>query len=77
MALHHSRHQVLLGILAPMLLARPIAAAIGARRVGEAGRSVSRFALAATVAAALAIGGARLMAPIEPSGRRDGARLRA
>ena len=30
MALQHSRHQVLLGIVAPMLLARPIAAAIGA-----------------------------------------------
>ena len=29
MALQHSRHQVLLGILAPMLLARPIAGAIG------------------------------------------------
>ena len=38
MALQHSRHQVLLGILAPMLLARPIAAAIGAGRVGEEGR---------------------------------------
>ena len=35
MALQHSRHQVLLGILAPMLLARPIAAAIGAGRIGE------------------------------------------
>ena len=42
MALQHSRHQVLLGILAPMLLARPIAAAIGAgqrRRRGTAGRA--------------------------------------
>jgi hypothetical protein len=65
MALHHSRHQVLLGILAPMLLAEPIAAAIGARRVGEEGRSAARLALAATVAAALAIGGARLMARID------------
>jgi hypothetical protein len=65
MALHHSRHQVLLGILAPMLLAGPIAAAVGARRIGEEGRSVARLALAATVAAALAIGGARLMASID------------
>jgi hypothetical protein len=70
MALQHSRHQVLLGILAPMLLARPIAAAIGAERLGEEGRRVARIALTATVAAALAIGGARLSAPIE---RTDGA----
>ena len=60
MALQHSRHQVLLGILAPMLLARPIAAAIGMGRAGEEGRRVARIALTATVAAALAIGGARL-----------------
>ncbi len=43
MALHHSRHQLLLGILAPMLLARPIAAAIGARacwRRGAARRAL-------------------------------------
>ena len=70
MALQHSRHQVLLGILAPMLLARPIAAAIGMGSAGEAGRRIARIALTATVAAALAIGGARLIAPIE---RTDGA----
>jgi hypothetical protein len=65
MALQHSRHQVLLGIVAPMLLARPIAAAIGAGRVGEGDWGIARVALTATVVAALAIGGARLMAPIE------------
>jgi hypothetical protein len=65
MALQHSRHQVLLGIIAPMLLARPIAAAFGAAPVGEEARRVARIALQATVAAALAIGAARLMAPIE------------
>ena len=70
MALQHSRHQVLLGILAPMLLARPIAAAIGMGSAGEEGRWIARIALTATVAAALAIGGARLIAPIE---RTDGA----
>src|SRR5271170_343527 len=70
MALQHSRHQVLLGILAPMLLARPIAGAIGMGSAGEEGRGVARVALTATVAAALAIGGARLIAPIE---RTDGA----
>ena len=70
MALQHSRHQVLLGILAPMLLARPIAAAFGAAPVGEERRLVARTAVFASLAAALAIGGARLMAPIE---RTDGA----
>jgi hypothetical protein len=70
MALQHSRHQVLLGILAPMLLARPIAAAIGMGRAGEEGRRIARIALTAIVAAALAIGGMRLIAPIE---RTDGA----
>ncbi len=70
MALQHSRHQVLLGIVAPMLLARPIAAAIGAAPVGEERRRVARIALAGTFAAALAIGGARLTAPIA---RTDGA----
>ena len=70
MALQHSRHQVLLGIIAPMLLARPIATAIGAGAIGEERRRVARVAMAATVASALAIAGARLMAPIE---RTDGA----
>ena len=45
MALQHSRHQVLLGIIAPMLLARPIAAAFGAAPVGEERRLVARTAL--------------------------------
>ena len=70
MALQHSRHQVLLGILAPMLLARPIAAAIGAVSAREEMRRVARIAFSATAAAALVIGSARLMAPIEPT---DGA----
>jgi hypothetical protein len=70
MALQHSRHQVLLGIVAPMLLARPIAAAIGANRRSEERRRVARIALTATAAASIAIGGARLIAPVE---RTDGA----
>jgi hypothetical protein len=70
MALQHSRHQVLLGILAPMLLARPIAAAIGAESAGEEWRRVARIALSATVAAGMAIGVVRLVLPIE---RADGA----
>jgi len=70
MALEHSRHQVLLGIIAPMLLARPIASAFGAAPIGDEWRRVARVALPATVAAVLAIGAMRLAAPIE---RTDGA----
>jgi hypothetical protein len=66
MALQHSRHQVLLGILAPMLLARAIAAAIRAGRPGEEWRRIGRIALSATVAAALAVSAVRLLTPIEP-----------
>jgi hypothetical protein len=70
MALQHSRHQVLLGILAPMLLARPIGSAIGAGSVGEeTRRQVARIAFSATAVAALVTGAARLMAPIEPTDR--------
>ena len=70
MALQHSRHQVLLGIIAPMLLARPIAAAVGARSANGEWRSIARLALTATVAATMAIGVVRLLTPIE---RIDGA----
>jgi hypothetical protein len=67
MALAHSRHQALLGILAPMLLAQPIARAVGAGALGDERREAARIAIVATVAAALALGAARLMAPIERS----------
>ena len=70
MALQHSRHQVLLGILAPMLLARPIASAIEARRAAEPIARIARIAFSATAVVALAIAVARLIAPIEPT---DGA----
>jgi hypothetical protein len=70
MALQHSRHQVLLGIIAPMLLARSIAAAIGAKSDGGEWRRVARVALSATVAAITAIGVVRLLMPIEQT---DGA----
>jgi hypothetical protein len=69
MALQHSRHQVLLGILTPMLLARSIAAAIRAERPREDWWRVAGVALPATVAAMLAIGGVRLLSPIEPIDR--------
>ena len=71
MALQHSRHQALLAILAPMLLARPIAAAVGGRpyRRGSAGGWL-RPALTATIERRRSRSGpARLSAPI---GRVDG-----
>src|SRR5277367_5638118 len=61
MALQHSRHQALLAILAPMLLAKPIAAAIDGAPTAEERRRVTQTALAVAVAAALAIGAARLI----------------
>jgi hypothetical protein len=65
MALQHSRHQALLGILAPMLLAKPIAAAIGGGSFVDERRRVAATAIAATVAGALMIASVRLLAPIE------------
>ena len=66
MALQHSRHQALLGILAPMLLARPVAAAVGAGAIAGERRRAATIAVAATLAGALMIATARLLAPIEP-----------
>jgi hypothetical protein len=63
-ALEHARHQLLLGILAPMLLARPVAGAIG-QPTGQDRRPIAPIALAATLIACLAVGVARLAAPIE------------
>ena len=65
MALQHSRHQALLGILAPMLLAKPIAAALGGGSFADERRRVATTAIAATVAGVLAIAAARLLAPVE------------
>ena len=64
MALQHSRHQMLLGILAPMLLAGPIAAAVGGGRIVGDWRRVAGTALTVDFRAALALGGARLLKPI-------------
>jgi hypothetical protein len=63
MSLQHMRHEMLLAVVAPMLLARPIAEALDARApVPPAGRGVALAALAL----ALALTGARLAAPIVP-----------
>jgi hypothetical protein len=64
MALEHARHAQLLGLIAPMLLARPIAGAIGAARPGEECADVTRTALAASLAAVLALGILRLAEPL-------------
>jgi hypothetical protein len=61
---------VLLGILVPMLLARPIAAAFGAEPRSDERAQVARIAVVATLVAPLAVGAMRLIAPIE---RTDGA----
>jgi hypothetical protein len=65
MALQHSRHELLFGIIGPMLLAGPVAEAIGAARASEDWGRVARVALTASLAAALAIGALRLFTPIE------------
>ena len=69
MALQHARHAQLLGLVAPMLLARPIADAIGAPRPRGAPPDVARVALTASVVAALAISALRIA---EPVARVDG-----
>jgi hypothetical protein len=69
MALQHARHAQLLGLVAPLLLARPIADAIGAPRPRGAPPDVARVALTASVVAALAISALRIA---EPVARVDG-----
>ena len=68
MALAHVRHMQLLGLIAPMLLARPIAEAIGARAPAGV-RPAARIALAVSLAGALVVAGLRLAHPIA---RTDG-----
>jgi hypothetical protein len=63
MALAHIRHTQLFGLIAPMLLARPIAGAIGAHPPKDV-RPVARTALAACLAVALALAALRATAPI-------------
>ena len=69
MALQHSRHQTLLGVLAPMLLAGPIAAAIGAKSAGGEWRRAARVAVPAAVVAGMVIGVLRLTMPVEKTDR--------
>jgi hypothetical protein len=63
MSLQHARHEMLLAILAPMLLAEPIARALGAPAAAPAPR-LTRAPLLAAAAVALLLAGARLALPI-------------
>jgi hypothetical protein len=63
LSLQHARHEVLLAMLAPMLLAEPIARALGSARRAPAAR-LRGAPLIAAAAVALALSGARLALPI-------------
>jgi hypothetical protein len=66
LSLSHARHEMLLAVVAPMLLARPIAGALNAP--AETPRYDPRLALAGVVAAVLALGAGRLaLAPPLPA----------
>jgi len=68
MALAHVRHAQLLGLLGPMLLAAPIAAAVGAQPPNAAERGQARrVAIVAGIAAALAMCAIRVVAPVDRS----------
>jgi len=70
MSLQHSRHQMLLAVIGPMLLAGPLAEALAAGKVRPAGGSAAGRGWAlACAAAALVLAGARAALPI---GRVDG-----
>ena len=62
LSLQHARHELLLAIVAPMLLAQPIARAIGAPAASAP--RLTRPALLAAAAVALLFTGARLALPI-------------
>ena len=65
MALQHARHAQLLGLIAPMLLAKPMAKAIGAAPSGDAWRRAARAALAVSCAGVVGLGFLRLAEPVE------------
>jgi len=62
MSLQHARHEMLLAVLAPMLLARPISEAL---QVGPPGKPASRRLTLAFVAATVALAGVRLALPVK------------
>ena len=64
MALQHARHEQLLGLIGPMLLAKPIAVALRCAPPDGDRRRVAHAALAASLLAGLAMGAVRLAAPI-------------
>ena len=64
MSLQHARHELLLGVIAPMLLARPIATATGAATRDGDWPQIARRAIAVAAVAAAALCAVRLAAPI-------------
>jgi hypothetical protein len=72
LALHHTRHGMLLGLLAPMILARPIAEALAQTRApleAEASRGMTRLQAALALALFVVLAGLRLAIPVT---REDG-----
>ena len=67
LSLHHTRHAMMLGLIAPMILARPIAEAIG--QPSPAPARMGPREIFATLALLAALAGLRLAIPIE---RQDG-----
>ena len=63
LSLHHARHQMLLAVLAPMLLARPLAAALDAPALPAKRIFGANSAGLAAVALALALTGMRIALP--------------
>ena len=61
MSLQHTRHEMLLAAIAPLLLAKPIADAVDA---GAGAKTVARNLTLGALALALVIGGARLALPL-------------
>jgi hypothetical protein len=66
LALHHTRHGMLLGLLAPMILARPIADALAATpgEMPDASRGITRFQAALALALFVALAGLRFAVPV-------------
>ena len=62
MSLHHLRHQILLAVIGPMLLAEPLARSLAPDR--QAGASRDALAWAAALVGALVLAGVRLAAPV-------------
>jgi hypothetical protein len=63
LSLQHARHELLLAVIAPMLLARPVGEAL---KAGEPAKPASARLVIGALIAALALTGARLALPPQP-----------